>query len=175
MFNKFKPVWMVESVYQISAEQLEKHNIKAVFCDLDNTLIAWNNPNGTEELLAWIEEMKENNIHVMIVSNNKGDRVQKVAEHLKLHYIPRALKPLKKGYRQAIEQAGVPMDQCVMVGDQLITDIFGANRLGLRTILVIPILNSDAWNTRINRFFERIIMKKLLKDDPDMKWRKRLD
>ena len=65
MFNKFKPVWIVESVYQISAEQLEKHNIKAVFCDLDNTLIAWNNPNGTEELLAWIEEMKENGVKMI--------------------------------------------------------------------------------------------------------------
>lgn len=175
MFKKFKPVWMVESVYQVSAEQLAKHQIKAVFCDLDNTLIAWNNPGGTEELLAWIEEMKLNDIPVTIISNNSGDRVQKVAEHLKLHYIPRALKPLKKGYLQAAEQIGVPLEDCVMIGDQLITDVFGANRIGLRTILVIPILNSDAWNTRINRFFERIIMKKLLKDDPNMRWRKRLE
>ncbi|MDE1547952.1 YqeG family HAD IIIA-type phosphatase [Jeotgalibaca caeni] len=174
MLEKFKPVWMVESIYQISAEQLRKHNIRSVFADLDNTLIAWNNPNGTKELLAWIEEMKENNIPVTIISNNSGDRVEKVAEVLNLHYVPRALKPSRRAFRKAAEQTGIPLEDSVMVGDQLLTDVFGANRAGLRSILVIPILNSDAWNTKLNRFIERFIMKKLLKDDPNMRWRKQL-
>lgn len=175
MLGKFKPVWMVESVYQISAEQLHKHNIKAVFVDLDNTLIAWNNPLGTKELLVWLEEMKLNNISITIISNNSGDRVEKVAKHLDLHYVPRAFKPSRRAYLRAAKQAGFPLEQCVMVGDQLITDIFGANRAGVRSILVIPILDSDAWNTKINRFFERFILKKLIKDDPNMIWRKTLE
>lgn len=62
-----------------------------------------------------------------------------------------------------------------MVGDQLLTDILGANRAGLRTILVRPIVQSDAWNTSINRFFERFIMRHLLNKNPDMKWRNELD
>lgn len=175
MLEKFKPVWMVESIYQISAEQLQKHHIKAVFADLDNTLIAWDNPLGTKELLAWIEEMKENNISVTIISNNSGDRVEKVAKHLDLHYVPRALKPSRRAYHRAAKEAGFSLDQCVMVGDQLITDILGANRAGVRSILVIPIIDSDAWNTKINRFFERFILKKLMKDDPNMIWRKSLE
>lgn len=175
MLEKFKPVWMVESIYQVSAGQLKKHHIKAVFADLDNTLIAWNNPLGTKELLAWIEEMKANDISVTIISNNSGDRVEKVAKHLHLHYVPRAFKPSRRAYVRASKEAGIPLEQCVMVGDQLITDIFGANRAGVRSILVIPILKSDAWNTKINRFFERFILKKLIKDDPNMIWRKSLE
>ena len=119
MLEKFKPVWMVESVYQISAEQLRNHDIKAVFVDLDNTLIAWNNPGGTKELLAWIEEMKENHIPVMIISNNSDERVEKVASGLGLPYVPRALKPSRRGFLKAIEKVGIPMENCVMIGDQI--------------------------------------------------------
>ena len=175
MLEKFKPTWMVESIYQVSAEQLRKHNIKAVFADLDNTLVAWNNPGGTAELLAWIEEMKENDFPVTIISNNSGDRVEKVAKILDLNYIPRAFKPSRRAFRRAEKETGIPLSDCVMIGDQLITDIFGANRAGLRNILVVPILKSDAWNTKFNRFLERKIMKKLMEKDPDMRWRKKLD
>lgn len=175
MLEKFKPVWMVENIYQISAEHLRKNNIQAVFADLDNTLIAWDNPDGTKELLAWIEEMKENDIPVTIISNNKGDRVERVAKQLGLHYVPRALKPSRRAYIRAAEKAGVPLYNCLMVGDQLLTDVLGANRAGIRSVLVIPILKTDAWNTRFNRFVEGFIMKKLLKDDPNMIWRKKLD
>ena len=54
MFLKYKPTWMVSSIYQITPEQLKKLGIKAVLTDLDNTLIAWNNPDGTPELRAWL-------------------------------------------------------------------------------------------------------------------------
>lgn len=58
MFSNYKPTWMVEAIYQITPAQLKNLGIKAVLTDLDNTLIAWNNPDGTEELLTWILEMK---------------------------------------------------------------------------------------------------------------------
>ena len=175
MLDNFRPTWMVENIYQISPEKLKKHNIKAVFADLDNTLVAWNNPNGTPELLAWIEDVKANGIPVVIVSNNKDERVKIVADHLGLYYIARALKPSRQGYRRASKKVGIPLENCVMVGDQLLTDILGANRAGLRTILVRPIVQSDAWNTSINRFFERFIMRHLLNKNPEMKWRNELD
>jgi len=175
MLDKFKPTWMVETIYHITPEQLEKHKIKAVLTDLDNTLIAWNNPEGTKELIDWINSMKENGIPVVIISNNSGDRVQKVAEKLHLTYVPRSMKPSRRGYKIASKELGIPLEQCVMVGDQLITDIFGANRAGVRNVWVLPIINSDAWNTRINRFMERKVLKRLLKNDPGMIWRKSLD
>lgn len=171
MLKSFKPTWMVESIYQISPEQLRQENIKAVLTDLDNTLIAWNNPQATEETIEWIELMKENNIKVIILSNNTRKRVGKVASILELEFVPNAVKPFQRGFNKALKEFGLKKDEVLMVGDQIITDIKGANHAGIASVLVKPILDSDAWNTRLNRFVELKIMNYLIKKNPDMKWR----
>lgn len=171
MLKSFKPTWMVESIYQISPEQLKRKQIKAVLTDLDNTLIAWNNPEATEETIEWIEEMKAHGLKVIILSNNRRKRVGKVAGILELEFIPNALKPFQKGFNKALKDYDLTKDEVLMVGDQIITDIKGANHAGIRSVLVKPILDSDAWNTRFNRFVELKIMNHLLEKDPDMKWR----
>ena len=175
MLKWFKPTWMVHSIYSITPEQLEKNNIKAVLTDLDNTLIAWDHPEATEESILWIERMEAAGIPVVILSNNSGDRVQKVADYLSLEYIPRGLKPSRRGFRKAEEILNLPKEQVVMVGDQLLTDVLGANRFGMRNVLVKPIMESDAWNTKFNRFVELRVMRALMKSDPNMKWGDSLD
>ncbi len=175
MFLKYKPTWMLENIYQITPEQLKKHGIKAVLTDLDNTIIAWNNPDGTDELHKWIQEMKAAEIPVIVVSNNKAERIERVVNKLGLVSIARAMKPLAKGFRIAEKQLGLPKEAFVMIGDQLMTDIRGANGAKIRTILVQPIVETDAWNTRMNRAMERFVMKHLLKKFPEeMQWRKEL-
>lgn len=175
MLKWFKPTWMVNSIYSITPAQLEENNIKAVLTDLDNTLIAWNNPGATEESILWIENMKKAGIPVIILSNNSGQRVKVVAEHLGLDYIPRSLKPSRRGFRLAQKKLGLPKEQIVMVGDQIMTDVLAANRFGVRNILVKPILASDAWNTKFNRFVELKVMKALIQSVPNMKWGDSLD
>lgn len=171
MLNSFKPTWMVESIYQITPEQLKNAGIKAVLTDLDNTLIAWNNPEATEETIEWIKLMKENDIEVIILSNNTRKRVGKVASLLDLEFVPNALKPFQRGFNKALVEFELDKSEVMMVGDQIITDIKGANHAGIRSVLVKPILDSDAWNTRLNRFVELKIMNYLIEKDPDMKWR----
>src|SRR5699024_4237341 len=171
MLESFKPTWMVESIYQITPDQLRENNIKGILTDLDNTLIAWNHPEGTAETVEWIEKMRSEGIPVLILSNNYHHRVKKVAHLLNVPFVPNALKPLGTGFKRAARKIELPKDQLVMVGDQIITDIKGANTAGIRSILVKPIVDSDAWNTKINRFFEMKIMNRLIKNDPKMKWR----
>lgn len=175
MFEGFKPTYMVESIYHITPDQLKKQNVRAVLADLDNTLIAWDNPEGTEETIQWIQTMKEHNLPVVILSNNKRKRVQPVANVLELDFVPRAMKPLQRGFKQAEKLLGVPKKELLMVGDQILTDIRGANTAGIRSVLVKPIIETDAWNTRINRFIELRIMNQLIKHNPDMEWRHSLD
>lgn len=170
MLEWFKPTWMVNSIYSITPEQLMKNNIKAVLTDLDNTLIAWNHPEATEESILWIERMEEAGIPVIIISNNSGGRVQKVADFLSLEFIPRSMKPSRRGFRKALELLDLPKEDVVMVGDQVITDVLGANRFGMRNILVKPIMDSDAWNTKFNRALELRVMRALIKSDPNLKW-----
>ncbi|MGO2083361.1 YqeG family HAD IIIA-type phosphatase [Vagococcus sp.] len=172
MVENYKPDWVLEAIYDITPEQLRTHQIKAVLTDLDNTLIAWNNPDGTPELKQWIKKMKEADIPVIVVSNNKASRVARAVEHLGLEYVSRAMKPFTKGFKEVERRFELPKESLVMVGDQLMTDIRGSNRAGIRSILVKPIVESDAWNTKINRWREKRVMKELLTKYPEeMKWR----
>ena len=171
MFSKYKPTWMIDAICKITPAQLKRLGIKAVLTDLDNTLIAWNNPDGTEELKTWLLEMKNAGITVLVVSNNKDSRIKRVVEKFDLDYVARALKPTARGFKLAEKKLGLKPSEMLMVGDQIMTDIRGANAAGIRNVLVQPIVDTDGWNTRINRFFERKIMKYLSKKHPEMTWR----
>jgi hypothetical protein len=170
MFSNYKPTWMVDAIYNVTPEQLKKHGIKAVLTDLDNTLIAWNNPDGTEELREWLEAMRIAEIPVVVVSNNNDERVTRAVEPFGLEFVARALKPLSRGINRACKNLNVDKNQVVMIGDQIMTDIRAANRAGVRSILVRPVIETDSWKTQFNRFMERRIMKYLLKKNPEMKW-----
>ncbi|KRK49223.1 YqeG family HAD IIIA-type phosphatase [Secundilactobacillus kimchicus] len=172
MLAKFLPTWMVQATYDISPTKLKELGIKVVLTDLDNTLIAWNNPYGTQELRTWMAALKAAGIALVVVSNNSQTRVDRAVSKLELPFVSRALKPLTRGIKKAMHDYQVTKDEVVMVGDQLLTDIWAANNSGIASILVKPILPSDAWNTRINRFFEKFVMTALVKKYPKLTYRK---
>ncbi|MBC8744492.1 YqeG family HAD IIIA-type phosphatase [Lactobacillus sp. Marseille-P7033] len=175
MLEIFKPTWMVNSIYSVSPAQLKEQGIRAVFSDLDNTLIAWNNPDGTPELKEWMNALHEANIPLIVISNNSKERVAKAVNNLNLPFVSRSLKPLSFGIERAQKKLGLEKKEVVMVGDQLLTDVAAANQADIRSILVQPLLNTDKWDTRINRFFERRVWKKLMKKYPDLKWQEDLN
>lgn len=175
MFSVFKPTWMLEKIYLLTPELLEEHNIKAIITDLDNTLIAWNHPDGTPELQDWLKKMDEADVPVIILSNNTDRRVRRVAEQFGIQYHAPALKPSRRGYRYALKKLDMRASDVALVGDQVLTDILGANRAGIRSILVMPIVENDAPYTKLNRLLERAIFKKLYKNHPELKWRKTLE
>lgn len=152
---------MVEAVYDLKAEDLLRHGIRAVLVDLDNTLIAWNNPDGTPEVRVWLDEMTIADISVVVVSNNKHSRVERAVARFGVDFVSRAMKPFTRGIDIAIERYGFDKDEVIMVGDQLMTDIRAAHRAGIQSVLVKPLVTSDAWNTKINRWRERRVLAKL--------------
>lgn len=170
MFSKYKPTWMVEAIYQITPEHCHSLGIKAILTDLDNTLIAWDNPDGTEELRHWLEGMQAAGIPVIVVSNNSHDRVSEALKFLNLEFIPRALKPFTRGINQGVKRLGLTKDEVIMVGDQIMTDIKASNTAGVRSVLVKPVVETDSWKTQFNRFMERKIMRYLKSKHPDMVW-----
>ncbi|WP_054654997.1 YqeG family HAD IIIA-type phosphatase [Secundilactobacillus silagei] len=163
MLAQFTPTWMINATYDINPKELKRLGVKVVLTDLDNTLIAWNNPYGTEELRDWMTSLERENIQLVVVSNNSHRRVKKAVAALQLPFISRALKPFSGGIRRAMRRYHVSKDEVVMVGDQLLTDVAAANFSGIPSILVRPIIESDAWNTKINRFFERFVMHAMRK------------
>src|SRR5690625_3364341 len=133
-------------------------NIKGIIIDLDNTLVPWNVAHATDEVKNWLQLMKDAQIHVMIFSNNNKERVALFAEPLETPFVYKAKKPLQKAFRKAKKVMGFHDDEIAVIGDQLLTDILGGNRAGFYTILVVPIVQSDAAITTFNRKIERLIL-----------------
>lgn len=163
MLAHFRPTWMLESIYNLTPADVRAHNIRVILTDMDNTLIAWNNPNGTPQLREWLKTMSAAGIPVVVVSNNSSKRVARALTDLKLPFISRALKPLNRGINIAKKQYRVKSSEIVLVGDQLLTDVAAANNAHIKSILVKPLIETDAWNTQINRAMEKRLTKRLLK------------
>lgn len=159
MLNIFKPTWTLKRIYNLSVTQCQQNNIKAILTDLDNTLIAWNNPNGTQELHEWLDEMQTAGIKVIVVSNNNHERVKKALDNFNLDFISSAHKPLENKITQKIKSLKLTNSEVVIVGDQLLTDILAGHLAHVKSILVKPLITSDKWMTKINRFFEKIIYR----------------
>jgi uncharacterized protein len=158
LYSLLLPDLHVESVYEIDLDALKKRGVKGIITDLDNTLIEWNRPDATPQLLKWMKELKERGFSVVIVSNNKETRVSKVAEPLGVPFIHQAKKPTASAFKKATRRMGLRVDETVVIGDQLFTDVLGGKRMGFYTILVVPVAQSDGFFTRFNRQMERIAL-----------------
>ena len=152
------------SVKDISLELLNKHNIKGLILDVDNTLINLERkmPEGISE---WAKNLKDNGIKICILSNsNKVDKVGAVAKILNVPYIFFGKKPLKSGFLRAKEILKLDNENIAVVGDQIFTDIIGANRCNMYSILVKPLEEKDYLITIIKRPVEKLIIKNYEKD-----------
>ncbi|MBM7541703.1 YqeG family HAD IIIA-type phosphatase [Amphibacillus cookii] len=160
MLKRFLPDQHVKSIFEITPEHLKDKGIKGVITDLDNTLVAWNEAHATPMVLNWFKRMEESNIDVIIISNNNKNRVEIFSEPLKRPFVYKAKKPLKKAFIKAAKQMNLNRSEVAVIGDQLMTDIFGGNRAGLHTILVVPIVSTDDKATKFNRQIERRILNR---------------
>lgn len=161
MYSYFIPSEFVKSVFHITPEMLKEKGVKGIITDLDNTLVEWDRPDATPKLIEWFTGMQAAGIQVTIVSNNNELRVKSFADPLGIPFIYRARKPLGKAFKKALSMMSVKKEEVVVIGDQLLTDVFGGNRLKLHTILVIPVAKSDGFVTKFNRMVERRIFKYL--------------
>lgn len=154
----FRPTLSLNTVLDITPEMLNKMGIKALVLDLDNTLTTHNNPRPADGVCDWIENMKSHNIKLMIVSNNKAHRVTPFAQILKLEFVPDGAKPLPVGFKRAVEQLGFKKSEICAVGDQIFTDILGANFAGIKSIFVFPIEPEPSVFFKIKRAVEKPLL-----------------
>lgn len=153
----FRPRYTINTIYNLDPEQLKKMGIKAVFSDLDNTLLAWNQAQTAQEMDQLNKKLAKEGIKLVVISNNNAQRIGKVLDPYHIDFIAKARKPLPLGINKELKVLNLKPDQVLMVGDQLITDMQAGNLAGVKTVLVKPLVETDKWNTRINRFFEKII------------------
>jgi len=159
----FYPDYYFKNITEIDTKLLKKNNIKGLILDVDNTLIDYDHKfiDGLEE---WYEKIKENNIKCCILSNsNKKEKVKRVAEKLGVPYIFFGTKPLKRGFKRAARILGMENKNIAAIGDQIFTDVVGANRCKMTSILLEPISERDIIVTVIKRPIEKYIINKYLK------------
>ena len=135
--------------------------VKIASFDLDNTIITWDSPTMSPEIIQWLHFLLAQGFKICLVSNNMGTRVKSIADILGTPFVSRAYKPAKSGFRRAITIMDLTESQVAVIGDQLFTDILGGNRLGLYTIWVMPLSAKEFIGTKITRCLEKLVVNML--------------
>jgi len=169
VLNRFIPNEYVKSIFEIQPETLRSKGMNGIITDLDNTLVPWNIKEPTDKIHKWVKSMVDEGIQVTIISNNNHQRVKTFSDPIEIPYIASARKPLRRAFKEATRKMKLQKEEVVVIGDQLLTDILGGNRAGYYTILVVPIVKSDATITKINRKIERKILHRLRRKGK-LKW-----
>lgn len=162
LYTKMYPKAYFNNIKDITIEFLQTHNIKGLLIDVDNTLIDYNK-NILDGVKEWIDKMRDEGIKLCILSNtNNKLKVQNVSRYLDIPYIFFAMKPLKHGFKKGMKKLKLDSKNIAVIGDQLLTDVLGANRSNMYSILVKPIHEKDIFITKLKRPLERKIMNKYL-------------
>lgn len=157
MLEILYPNEYMDSTYRIDFEQLYLNGYRGVIFDIDNTLVPHGAPSDeqSDALFAALHKM---GWKTTVLSNNKEPRVKMFADQAGTEYIYKAGKPKKAGYLKAMECMGTDLNNTLFVGDQIFTDIWGANRVGIRTILVKPIHPKEEIQIVLKRYLEKIVL-----------------
>lgn len=156
----WRPALVVQSIHEIDLDELARRGIAAVILDVDNTLVAWGGAVPSPDTVEWCNRARARGFSLCLLSNAGGRRVSALGQALGVPAVADAAKPRRRGFRAALELLDAAPDRTAVVGDQVFTDVWGGNRLGLYTILVTPISRREFAGTRIVRWLERVIARR---------------
>lgn len=157
MFKSFYPGEYTDSAYEIDFEGLYRKGFRGIIFDIDNTLVPHGAP-ADERSKAFIRKLRDLGYRVMLLSNNKEPRVKMFNDEVGAEYIHKAGKPSTGNYLKAMERMGTTKENTLFVGDQIFTDVWGANRAGIRTYLVKPIHPKEEIQIILKRYLEKIVL-----------------
>jgi HAD superfamily phosphatase (TIGR01668 family) len=146
------------SFYDIDLDRLYEQRIHALILDIDNTMLPYYIPDPDEKLRKFIYTLKSRGFQLYIVSNGKEARVKRFNRTLGLPYVCRASKPSAKGFEKALKDLDCLPDEAAVIGDQIFTDVWGGNRMGMYTIMVRKVVKKDEWITAVKRPLEKIVL-----------------
>ena len=157
---RFYPNVYQKSIYDIPYQKLKKQGVKCLLFDLDNTLITNSESNITEKQKQLFKKLKKDFTIVILSNCWFWWRVRKVAETIGCDFFFFSSKPRVKNYKRVQKKYQLKKKEMCMIGDQLMTDIWAANRFGCYSCLIEPLDNKDLITTKVNRLLEKIIFRK---------------
>ena len=158
MFQNLYPDEDYPSAYSIDYEAYYRQGYRGILFDVDNTLVEHDYPVSLEAI-ALFGQLKEIGFETCIISNNQESRVKPLADTLESKYVYKAGKPSARGYLEGMASMGSVAENTMFVGDQIFTDIWGANRAGIHSILVEPIAKHEEIQIVLKRRLEWFVLR----------------
>lgn len=158
---RLRPTLLAEAVWQVDLEALWQRGIRGIILDLDNTLAPWRRDEVVPEARAWIAAAQGRGFRLCLVSNaSSRRRLRRVAGALGILQAGIGSKPFPAAFRRAMAAMGTDPGSTCAIGDQVLTDVLGANWLGLTTVLVSPVSPREPPHTRFIRLLERPLRRR---------------
>lgn len=157
----FIPDIYQKSIYTIDYQKLQNRGIKCLLFDLDNTLVPASIDVPNKKIKDLFTELKEKGFTLILFSNSPKKRLKPFKEKLEVDALASAMKPLPKSFVKVMKEYKFTVSEVAIIGDQLLTDILGGNRVGITTILINPVSKQDMVFTKLNRRIEDFIINRL--------------
>ncbi len=154
-----RPDLMVSAAHEVDPDMLSLQGIEGVLVDLDDTLLPSNSDRLAQPYRNWLDRLEANGIGVVILSNGERRRVTALSDALGVPALPLVGKPFRFAFRRGLQLLGTQPQATAMIGDQLFTDILGANLSGVHSILVSPLTPGKLPHTRVARHIERWVLR----------------
>ncbi|MCI5745534.1 MAG: HAD-IIIA family hydrolase [Erysipelotrichaceae bacterium] len=158
------PDYYAKNIYEIDFNKIVNLKKKYIFVDLDNTLVGPFNDSFNDKVVNLLSTIKAKQMTMIVLSNNKKERVENFIDNLDVLYLYKAKKPNTKKMLSYIKDNNINKDECLIIGDQIMTDILLANRLNITSILLEPLEKKEASITFFPRLLDKILRKKLIKN-----------
>ncbi len=139
------PNLITDAITDLTPGFLKKQGIRLLMLDFDNTIVPYTTNHPTDEMVQWLKMMTESSVQVCVVSNSKKDRVKVFCKACGIDCITHAKKPFSRGIKECLTRYQLPGESCALAGDQIFTDVLGANCAGVKSILVKAIDNHNFW------------------------------
>jgi len=159
--NKYIPNMYSKNIYKINYKFLKKKKIKCLLFDLDNTIVPGHVKNAEQKTKDLFDKLKKEGFRVFIFSNSPAPRLKPFKDFLNVEVNSLSLKPFSFSFYKIIKLTGLKKEEIAIIGDQLLTDIIGGNKVGIFTILIDPITIKDQFFTKFNRKKENKILEEL--------------
>ena len=157
MFKLLYPYEYADSVFSINYNKLYDNGYRGLIFDIDNTLVH-HGDNSTKEIDDFFRRIQSIGFKTLLLSNNTEERVKRFLTNIDSLYICDANKPDKTNYLKALEMMDIKREEAVYIGDQIFTDILGANRCGIANILVKYIRLDNETKIGKKRQIENILL-----------------
>lgn len=157
MLERLYPNVYQDSTYDIDFEQYYQDGYRAIIFDIDNTLVPHGAP-ADQRAIALFKRLHALGYQTMMLSNNKEPRVKMFCDAVDAEYIYKAGKPNPANYREAMKRMHTDEKNTLFVGDQIFTDVWGANKAGIYSILVKPIHPKEEIQIVLKRYLEKVVL-----------------